>query len=273
MALALMPAVGYSPGFLSPATAGDIEELLEQVRSTPRERIRTSLLETARRRPSLPAWTRRLADDATLLAELCTGLSHLHTCLLAPHWAQFTERLAVDRAMRLQQLLTGGVEQLLTQANPQWMRWNPPILEIRMVDGADRDLYLDGEGFLLIPSMFCTRAIVTDGRPVSVSYPACADQCPSELTARASRPGQAGSSGVSTLLGRTRTTVLTTIAEHQGCSTKELAARAGIAPASASEHATVLREAGLIRSLRHRNSMLHSLTHLGLVLLNSSEGG
>ncbi|MGW3245513.1 winged helix-turn-helix domain-containing protein [Streptomyces sp. NPDC001070] len=274
VALALMPAVGYSPGFLSPAKVGAIEELLEQVRSTPRERVRTDLLETARRRPSLPAWTRRLADDASLFAELCTGLSDLHTVLLAPHWAQFTERLAVDRTLRLQQLLTGGVEQLLTQANPQWMRWNPPVLEVRMVNGADRDLYLDGEGFLLIPSMFCTRAIVTDGQPVSVSYPACPDQFPSELTAPAlaSVPDQARSSGVSTLLGRTRTTVLTTIAEHQGCSTKELAARAGIAPASASEHATVLREAGLIRSLRHRNSMLHSPTPLGLVLLNGSEG-
>lgn len=273
VALALMPAVGYSPGFLSPAKVGAIEDLLEQVRSTPRERVRTSLLETADRHPSLPRWARRLADDASLFAELCTGLSDLHTCLLAPYWDQFTELLAADRTLRMQQWLTGGVEQLLTQANPQWMQWNSPVLEVRMVGGADRDLYLDGEGFLLIPSMFCTRAVVTDGRPVCVSYPACPDQRPRELTALASASGQAGSSGASMLLGRTRTVVLATIAEYQGCSTKELAARAGIAPASASEHATVLREAGLIRSLRHRNSMLHSLTPLGLELLNASEGG
>ncbi|MFE0514703.1 ArsR/SmtB family transcription factor [Streptomyces sp. NPDC058964] len=273
MALALLPAVGCSPDFLSPARAGGVEELLEQVRSTPREHIRTNLLETARRRPSLPAWTRRLADDVSLFAELCTGLGDLHTSLLAPHLARFTAYLQADRALRLQQLLAGGVEQLLTQANPQWMRWNPPVLEVRMANGADRDLHLDGEGFLLIPSMFCTRAIVTDGPPVSVSYPACQDGRPGELTIPASVPGQARPIGASTLLGRTRTTVLTTIAEHQGCSTKELAARAGIAPASASEHATVLREAGLIRSLRHRNSMLHSLTPLGLALLNTSEEG
>ncbi|MCX4912006.1 helix-turn-helix transcriptional regulator [Streptomyces sp. NBC_00687] len=274
MALTLMPAVGYSPGFISPARVGAVDELLEHVRGTPRERVRTHLLETAHCHPSLPAWTRHLADDASLLAELCTGLSHLYTCLLAPYWAQFTESLAVDRTLRLQQFLTGGVEQLLTQANPQWMRWKPPVLEIRMVNGADGDLYLDGEGFLLIPSMFCTRAIVTEGQPASVSYPVSPDLRPRELAARAPVPGQARlSSSASTLLGRTRTTVLATIAEHQGCSTKELAARAGIAPASASEHATILREAGLIRSLRHRNSMLHSPTPLGLVLLNTSEGG
>nr|WTB28841.1 winged helix-turn-helix domain-containing protein [Streptomyces sp. NBC_00830] len=268
MALTLMPAVGCSPGFLSPAKVGAVEELLEQVRSTPRERVRTSLLEAARRHPSPPAWTRHLADDASLFAELCTGLSHLHACLLRPHWAQFTEHLAVDRTLRLQQFLTGGVEQLLTQANPQWMRWNPPVLEVRMLNGADRDLYLEGEGFLLIPSMFCTRAIVSDGQPVSVSYPACPD-----LRTLASVLGRTPSPGVSTLLGRTRTTVLTTIAEHQGCSTKELATRAGIAPASASEHASILREAGLICSLRHRNSVLHTVTPLGLALLNTPEGG
>ncbi|MFE9813309.1 winged helix-turn-helix domain-containing protein [Streptomyces sp. NPDC005227] len=272
MALALMPAVGYSPGFISPVQVGPVEDLLEHVRSTPRERVRANLLEIAHRRPVLPAWTHRLADDASLLAELCTGLSHLYACLLAPYWAQFTELLTVDRTLRLQQFLTGGVEQLLTQANPQWMRWKPPILEIRMVGGAERDLYLNGEGLLLIPSMFCTRAIVTDGGPVAVSYPAYLDQRTGELTTLASVHGQARTSGALPLLGRTRTAVLATIAEHQGCSTKELAARAGIAPASASEHATVLRHAGLIRSLRHRNSMQHSLTSLGLVLLNTSQG-
>ncbi|MEU6652584.1 MarR family transcriptional regulator [Streptomyces sp. NPDC046900] len=270
MALALIPAVGSSPNFLSPTESGTAGELLEQVCGTPRERIRADMLETAQHRPSLPAWTRHLADDATLLAELCTGLSHLHATLLAPHWAQFTEHLAVDRTLRLQHVLSGGVEQLLTLANPRWMRWNPPVLEIRMVNGADRDLHLEGQGLLLLPSMFGTRAIVTDGRPVSVSYPAFQNQHPNEITAHASMPGYGRSSSVSTLLGRTRTVVLSVIAEHQGCSTKELADRAAIAAASASEHATVLREAGLIRSLRHRNSVLHSLTPLGRALLNTS---
>ncbi|WP_392674639.1 winged helix-turn-helix domain-containing protein [Streptomyces sp. LN785] len=273
MVLALMPAVGPSPGFLSPAKAGAVEELLDLVRGTPRERVRTSLREAAHHHPSLPAWTRRLADDASLFAELCTGLGHLHASLLAPYWTQFTEHLAADRALRMQHLLDGGVEQLLTQTNPRWMQWKAPVLEIRMINGADRDLYLEGEGFLLIPSMFCTRAVVTDGRPVSVSYPADQDRRPRELTTPAAVSGHAHSPGVSTLLGRTRTVVLTTIAEHHGCSTKELAARAGIALASASEHATVLREAGLIRSLRHRNSVLHSLTPLGLALLNTPVGG
>lgn len=60
------------------------------------------------------------------------------------------------------------------------------------------------------------------------------------------------------------------IAEHPGCSTKELAGLAGIAPASASEHATVLREAGLVQTVRHRNLAVHSATVLGVALLNAS---
>ncbi|WP_055586007.1 winged helix-turn-helix domain-containing protein [Streptacidiphilus griseoplanus] len=274
MVLALMPAVGCSPDFLSPVRAGTVEELVEHVRGTPRERIRADLQETAAQRPSLPTWAHQLADDASLFADLCTGLSHLHACLLAPHSARFTELLAADQAVRLRQLLTGGVEQLLTRANPEWMRWNPPVLEVRMVNGADRDLHLQGEGLTLVPSMFCTRAVVTDGRPVAVSYPVTPDRHPGGLTALAPPPGRAARpADVSTLLGRTRTAVLTTVAAHQGCSTKELAARAGIAPASASEHASVLREAGLISSFRHRNSVLHSLTPLGRALLGTSQEG
>jgi DNA-binding MarR family transcriptional regulator len=71
-------------------------------------------------------------------------------------------------------------------------------------------------------------------------------------------------------VGTTRAAVLTTVAEHPGCSTKELAALTGIAPASASEHATVLRRAGLINTVRHRNSAMHSPTALGIALLNRS---
>jgi DNA-binding transcriptional ArsR family regulator len=60
------------------------------------------------------------------------------------------------------------------------------------------------------------------------------------------------------------------IAEHPGCLTKELARLAGVAPASASEHATVLRKAGLIETVRGRRGVQHSLTGLGINLLNAT---
>ncbi len=71
------------------------------------------------------------------------------------------------------------------------------------------------------------------------------------------------------LLGATRAAVLAAAAEHPGCGTKELAALARISPSSVSEHATVLREAGLLTTFRHRNTALHTSTDLGTALLNS----
>ncbi|WP_329538320.1 ArsR/SmtB family transcription factor [Streptomyces sp. NBC_01450] len=69
------------------------------------------------------------------------------------------------------------------------------------------------------------------------------------------------------LLGRTRAAVLHAIATHPGCNTAELAAVLGIGPSGASQHATVLRQAGLVTTLRHRNSAVHTPTSTGLSLL------
>lgn len=70
---------------------------------------------------------------------------------------------------------------------------------------------------------------------------------------------------LSALIGRTRAAVLEAIAD--GGTTSTVAQRLGISAASASEHATVLREAGLVVSIRQRNHMHHSLTRLGADLL------
>ncbi|MYW99404.1 helix-turn-helix domain-containing protein [Streptomyces sp. SID8378] len=56
---------------------------------------------------------------------------------------------------------------------------------------------------------------------------------------------------------------------HSGSTTTEIARLLRISPASASEHATVLREAGLIQTARHGNRVLHTSTELGRNLLNS----
>jgi DNA-binding transcriptional ArsR family regulator len=57
-----------------------------------------------------------------------------------------------------------------------------------------------------------------------------------------------------------------------GATTSEIAQRLAISPASASEHATVLRNAGLIASGRERNTVIHALTPLGQTLLEGCAG-
>jgi DNA-binding transcriptional ArsR family regulator len=73
------------------------------------------------------------------------------------------------------------------------------------------------------------------------------------------------------LLGRTRSSVLTTIAESPHLTTKELASLLGISPAGASQHATVLREAGLISTRREGGAALHTLATAGFALLDQPE--
>jgi DNA-binding transcriptional ArsR family regulator len=69
------------------------------------------------------------------------------------------------------------------------------------------------------------------------------------------------------LLGRTRTEVPESLAEHHAMTTTELTHCVGIAPATASHHAGVLREAGLLNTSRAGQAVLHTLTRLGLALL------
>jgi DNA-binding transcriptional ArsR family regulator len=271
MALSLIPPVGWSPTFLTPPKSGSIEELIEQVSATPRSRVRAELAEIAEWQ-RLPSWAYGLADDAELFARLSEGIGSLYTSMLGPYWDGITDLFRADRSVRLRHVLSGGVESLLSQANPRWMRWDPPVLEIQMPNGVDHDLLLEGQGVVLVPSVFHNRTIVEDeSRPQPiVSYPAGYEQ-PLHNLAVVTPAAPAGRSpgAVGALLGTTRSAVLTVIAEYPGCSTKELASLAGVAPASASEHATVLRNAGLIRTSRHRNTALHSVTNLGLALLNS----
>jgi DNA-binding transcriptional ArsR family regulator len=69
------------------------------------------------------------------------------------------------------------------------------------------------------------------------------------------------------LVGRNRAAVLRATAH--GCTTTELADRVGISLASASQHASVLRDAGLITTRRQGSAVLHVLTPLGAELLQA----
>ncbi|MFD3585773.1 winged helix-turn-helix domain-containing protein [Streptomyces sp. NPDC058683] len=273
-ALDFIPSVGWSPTFIGAPQAGSPQELIEQVRATPTRQIQTALetILPQDSRSRVPSLTRRLTDP-DFLGLVCDGLGALHEVLLAPYWPQIVDAYTADRSMRMRQVLHGGVEQLLIQANPTRMRWKAPVLEIRTpTDNTEYDLHLEGRGLLLLPSMWMLTSPVIhyDAEPQpAISYPALPDQPLRRLTAFASTASPAKATApVAALLGATRAAVLTAIAEHPGCSTTELATYVGLASSSASEHATVLREAGLITTIRHRNTALHSPSQLGLSLLN-----
>ncbi|SRR5216683_331385 len=259
----LAPSRGYSPDFLTPTRGAELDRGIDAVMSTGRARLRDDLARlAAEQRPS--PWVRMLADGhATAMRRLGEALRSYHALALAPYWHHIRAHIQADRARRAQVLLDDGLEGLLADLHPS-MRWTGSVLSFPY-GPLDRDLYLGGRGLLLLPSFFCW------GKPICLKDPALPqvlvypiDHEPGWAT-RSDRPDDGSRRSLAALLGRTRAAALETIAA--GCTTGELAGKLRVSAASASEHATTLREAGLITTRRGHRAAHHSLTTLGALLL------
>ncbi|MFC7305644.1 helix-turn-helix domain-containing protein [Streptomyces monticola] len=257
--LPLVPPRGYFPDFLTPpAAAAGMEHGLEALMSTPRTRLRSELTALAHRN-ELPSWTRSLADgEPATLRALARSLRDYHHTALGPAWPHIGRCTRADRSLRLHALWQGGAEAMLRTYGPD-IRWREPVLEVAYP--VERELRLEGRGLLLVPSYFCRSpvALADASLPPLLVYPARREVHP--------EPGSRQDQRLATLMGHTRAAVLRALSGD--CTTSELARRAGVSLSSASEHAAVLRAAGLVSSVRHRNSVRHSLTPLGSAVLNA----
>ena len=254
----LAPHATYFPDFLTPAASSPSWEAgLDDVLSTPRARLRRELGALADDR-SLPGWARRLADgDLDIVHGLEQTFRRYHQSVIAPDWPMIRTCVGADRERRVRALAEGGCERLLDSFRPV-MRWNPPVLEADYP--VRRDLVLDGRGLLLVPGFFCWRTPVTlvdPELPPVLVYPIARD-------CRVVHKG--GDRSLTALLGRTRAAVLRAV--ESGGTTTDLSRRTGTSLASASQHATVLREAGLIDTRRDGGSVEHTLTPLGTAVLS-----
>ncbi|MFD9487873.1 ArsR/SmtB family transcription factor [Streptomyces sp. NPDC059991] len=263
---AVVPGRGYFPDFLTPAEGPHtIESGLEVVRETGQDRLYDELSRVAGPR-GLPRWVRALAEGrGEPLDRLMGALRSYHRAAISPYWTHIQARVDADRAARGRALLDGGADELLASLPPM-MRWRAPVLEADYP--VDRDVYLEGRGLLLQPSFFCRRTPVTLQDPLLppvLVYPVTHTLTPYERQGAGTAPGPS----LGRLVGHTRSAVLQSIGH--GCTTSELARRAGVSLASASQHAGVLREAGLLVTLRHGSAVLHTLTPLGTALLRGGQ--
>ncbi|MGI5212216.1 ArsR/SmtB family transcription factor [Plantactinospora sp. CA-290183] len=273
---ALNPPRGYFPDFLTPSqSVHGLDAGLDAVRSTPVAALERDLTLLAAENPlSLPGSASALArGDSEVLGHLTESMRTYRETAIEPYWGRVQAAVEADRIRRARALLDGGVEGLLASLRPA-SRWDAGVLEVPDYP-ADRELHLDGRGLFLVPSFFCARTPVTlldpELAPVLV-YPvdrlgglAPAPGEGAGLVPAGGR-GESGLEALAALLGRTRASVL--VAVGDGCSTGEVARRLHISAAAASQHATVLRNAGLLVSHRDRNTVLHSLTPLGRALLD-----
>jgi DNA-binding transcriptional ArsR family regulator len=260
----LGPRPPWPTFFDSPAR--DLDEALDFVRATPRSHLRAELADTWANRPGRPpGWLHNLADgDIEALEVMVRALQAFHDAVVAPRWNSVASSFHADIARRMPVLAAGGHEALFGTLHEQ-LRWRDDGLDRK---GTDSEYQLDGTGLLLIPSAFWTGPpVFAFGDGVRLGNALIYAVRPSGQPADPGEglPTEAGNDRLAALLGPTRAGVLRALAEPRG--TAGLAHTLGISPASASEHAKVLRDANLIETRREGRSVRHSLTPLGSAML------
>ncbi|MBF8185256.1 winged helix-turn-helix transcriptional regulator [Nonomuraea sp. K274] len=274
----LSPAGACVMRFLTPASripldlaalAGhtpDIDEALDIVRTAPDQWVREEL-ETLPSRHILPAPVRGLADnDRQARLALMAAVRACHEATVAPYWDRIRAHLRAETVHVAMRLATDGLSGLLERQRTRG-RWRPPYLDVPL-PGQGRDVHLGGRGLDIFVSVFSHDLSMLVPADQHSSFTLVLPALPDPGTAPAlwTSPREPTHRRLAALLGPTRAAVLEAVAEGRG--TGQIARHLGISPASASQHATVLREAGLIVTSRDRNTVLHTLTALGTMLLN-----
>ncbi|MFE1072536.1 ArsR/SmtB family transcription factor [Streptomyces sp. NPDC058783] len=268
----LCPAVGYFPDFLTPGH-GDLglEDAVDRVQSTPRRRLVAELtrLGAQSHRP-VPRSVRWVATgESAALRWLGGTLRSYHALAVAPYLSVIRARAGEDRARRAEAALAGGAEALLGSYAelPGWRR--PDGTRLAAPYPESRVLRLGGRPLTLVPAFFCVRtplALVDESLPHVLVHPL--DPEPGWLPR--SRAGAAGPS-VAQLIGASRAWMLESL--EAPMTTTALAGALRLAPSTASRHAAVLREAGLVSTRREGNRVLHRRTALGSALLEAQQVG
>ncbi|MEV4679982.1 ArsR/SmtB family transcription factor [Streptomyces kurssanovii] len=254
----------YFPDFLTPIQSAEgLESGLAAILDTHPRRMAEEIGRLSRS-AAVPRWAADI-PGANGRQDLVRMLRTYHDAVIAPHWERMQARIEAERATRFRAMMTGGVEGMLAGLGPT-MRWESPVLYVKY-PAEDRDLHLNGRGLRLVPSYFSWGAPVSfadpDLQPV-LSYPVLQEPPVASLAAGDGPPGKA----LTALLGHARAAVLRTVAS--GATTGEIARAIGVSASSASRHATVLRDAGLITSSRNGASVLHTLTPVGASLLGAA---
>jgi len=240
-----------------------IQQGLQALLDVPREHLLVEMEYTERwHRLSALAWAMAEADRRPALADATQAAYHE---LVQPFWPRIHACLHAEQATRRRTLAREGPGALLASLQGARIRWRPPVLEILMPGNVAMEL--GGRGLALVPSVFVGKD------PSLHENPNYMDEMPRLVLPAADAGGarlwatRQGGSALAALVGRNRAAVLQSIAD--GCTTTELAGRVGISLAAASQHASVLRGAGLIITRRQGGAVLHVLTPLGAELLQA----
>ncbi|MGW6911919.1 ArsR/SmtB family transcription factor [Streptomyces sp. NPDC054940] len=254
----------YFPDFLTPGQGvADLEVGIDLVLGTPRRRLTHELSKLFPKAP--PPGFRRLGEgDPRALELLGEALRRYYAVAVEPYLPAIRAAVAADRSVRAEAALSSGPQGLLESYRTVLGREEEALVTDYPFH---RALRLDGRPLTIVPAFFCIRTPVTLADPhldpvlVHPLHPA-----PGWLAR--SRREASGQLPVAQLIGPTRAMVLDALEYPH--TTTALAELLQLTPPTASRHATVLREAGLVESRRQGNRVFHRRTRLGDALLNGA---
>jgi DNA-binding transcriptional ArsR family regulator len=259
--LDLIPRDRCAPPFLR-RPVPDLDGAVDGVVSTPLPTIRSQLVPRFSREKTPAPVAALLRGEPTARLRLAAGIRAFHDALVHPA-ATFAQKLYEEhRDQQRKRLADQGLDEVFAEMYPR-LRWDHAVLRADSV--LDVSLGLTGQGLVLAPSVYADvpHVVLAASEVRATESPIVIYPVP--------EAGNDGARSLSALLGATRAKVLRALGPA-GCSTSVLAQRLGITAASASQHATVLRNAGLVETVREGRGARHKLTPLGFHLLVTNVG-
>lgn len=250
----------YRPDFLDPSPQSSeptFEEGVEQLLAAPRDQMYAELVDATTGRGTDVA--RRLLDDPDRVrSEAATALRRLWKAVVEPEWPSMRQALRAEMLDRALQVNREGLRAVLPRLHPSAVCGDDTVSVMKAVD-IDVDC---PEGLILVPSLFITdrmQCTTSDHWTPAIYYPA---------SGRYLWSAPATPRSLDRLLGATRSKILAALTTP--LQTTVVAGLVGVTPPTASEHLTILRDAGLIDSSRTGRTATHELTPAGRTLLEAA---
>jgi DNA-binding transcriptional ArsR family regulator len=260
----LVPAE-VAPSFID-VISDSLKEGLDTVRASRPDWVRSEIERVyAQRTSPAPLWIRDLhRGDADAWQVLLRAQHAAFETVLRPVWPLVHDLHQTEFARHALTVAEHGIGAALVALVPG-TRLHEDVWEFETP--GERDIKLRGRGMMLLPTFHWTGPpLISDlpDRPVILTYPAGPGLPLPPARAGGTDDALAG------VLGRTRFDIMLLLAEEH--TTSDLARRLGVSNATASAHATALRGAGLITTVRAGRAVLHRRTALGSLLVQRRSG-
>lgn len=212
-----------------------IDSQLDRLRAIPSEAFAAELRSVWRGGPPPPRIAELIDAGAGGPHILADVLRDYWSAAIEPHWPAMRSVLEEDVAYRAGELTRNGVAAMLADMHPE-LSIHDDILRIaKKRADLHQDEHLVGHGLVLVPSVFVWPNVVfavDPAQPPSLTYPA---------------------RGVGNL----------------PCCTTDLAAKLSQSPSAVSQHLSVLRRNGLVRSWRVGRRVLYLRTELATSIVDT----